>query len=90
MFTLLFILGYTFLGAVIVTIEFIYWVYTGATSIAWAEHLLGILASKLFLQIIIPCIFLDIIRPLLEVALDNVLDKIKTICYNKRVDNQRR
>lgn len=86
MFTLLFILGYTFVGAVLVTIEFIYWVYTGAPSIAWAEHLLGILASKLFLQIIIPCIFLDIIRPLLEVA----LDKIITLCYNKRADNQRR
>ena len=86
MFTLLFILGYTSLGAILVTIELVYWVYTGTPSIAWAEHLLGILASKLFLQIIIPCIFLDIIRPVLEI----VLNKIITIFYNKIADNQRR
>ena len=43
MFTLLFIVGHALLVAVLTIIEFIYWVYTGVGSIAWAEHLLSIL-----------------------------------------------
>lgn len=89
MFTLLFIVGHALLVAVLSTIEFIYWVYTGVGSIAWAEHLLSILISKLFLQIIIPCICLDVI---ISVSGDviNALDKIIKLCYNKIADNQRR
>lgn len=89
MFTLLFIVGYTLLVALITTIEFIHWVYTGVGTLAWAEHLLSILASRLFLQIAIPCIFLDIMVSMSE-HITNALDKIRKMCYNKRVDNKRR
>lgn len=89
MFTLLFIVGYALLVAVITTIEFIHWVYTGVGTLAWAEHLLSILASRLFLQIAIPCICLDIMVSMSEHVI-NALDKIRKMCYNKRVDNQRR
>ena len=89
MFTLLYIVGYALLVAVITTIEFIHLVYTGVGTIAWAEHLLSILASRLFLQIAIPCIFLDIMMSMSEHII-NALDKIRKMCYNKRADNQRR
>ena len=89
MFTLLYIVGYALLVAVITTIEFIHLVYTGVGTLAWAEHLLSILASRLFLQIAIPCIFLDIMVSMSEHII-NALDKIRKLCYNKRVDNQRR
>ena len=49
MVTLLFIFGYAVLIAIITTIEFIHWVYTGIGTLAGAEHLLSILASRLFL-----------------------------------------
>lgn len=89
MFTLLFIVGYALLVALITTIEFIHWVYTGVGTLAWAEHLLSILASRLFLQIAIPCIFIDIMVSMSE-HITNALDKIRKAWYNKRVDNQRR
>lgn len=89
MFTLLYIVGYVLLVVVVTTIEFIHWVYTGIGTLAWAEHLLSILVSRLFLQIAIPCIFLDIMVSMSEHII-NALDKIRKICYNKRVDNQRR
>lgn len=89
MFTLLFIVGYALLVALITTIEFIHWVYTGVGTLAWAEHLLSILASRLFLQIAIPCIFIDIMVSMSEHII-NALDKIRKAWYNKRVDNQRR
>ena len=76
MVTLLFIFGYAVLVAIITTIEFIHWVYTGIGTIAWAEHLLSILASKLFLQIAIPCVFIDMFLP----VMDKILDKIKNLC----------
>lgn len=75
MVTLLFIAGYASLVAVLVTIEFIYWVYTGAGSITWAEHLLSILASKLFLQIAIPCVFIDMFTS----VMDKIVDKINKL-----------
>ena len=75
MVTLLFIFGYAVLVAIITTIEFIHWVYTGIGTIAWAEHLLSILASKLFLQIAIPCVFIDMFLP----VMDKILDKIKKL-----------
>lgn len=82
MFTLLYIVGYALLVAVIVTIEFIHCVYTGVGTIAWAEHLLSILASRLFLQIAISCIFLDITVSMSEHII-NALDKIRKMYYNK-------
>lgn len=75
MVTLLFIFGYAVLVAIITTIEFIHWVYTGIGTIAWAEHLLSILASKLFLQIAIPCVFIDMFLS----VMDEILDKIKRL-----------
>lgn len=75
MVTLLFIFGYAILAAIIVTIEFIHWVYTGVGTIAWAEHLLSILVSKLFLQIAIPCVFIDMFLS----VMDEILDKIKRL-----------
>jgi hypothetical protein len=75
MTTLLFIFGYAILVAIIITIEFIHWVYTGVGTLAWAEHLLSILASKLFLQIAIPCVFIDMLLSLM----DEILDKIKRL-----------
>lgn len=59
MVTRIFMLGYTILILLLIATEFIYWIYTGAWSIAWAEHLLSILMSKLFLQISIPCLLID-------------------------------
>ena len=75
MVTLLFILVYAVLVAIIVTIEFIHWVYTGVGTIAWAEHLLSILASRLFLQLAIPCVFIDMFLS----VMDEILDKIKRL-----------
>ena len=75
MVTLLFIFGYAVLVAIITTIEFIHWVYTGIGTLAWAEHLLSILASKLFLQIAIPCVFIDMFLS----VMDEILDKIKRL-----------
>lgn len=75
MVTLLFIFGYAVLVAIITTIEFIHWVYTGIGTIAWAEHLLSILASRLFLQIAIPCVFIDMFLS----VMDEILDKIKRL-----------
>lgn len=89
MFTLLYIVCYALLVAVITTIEFIHWVYTGVGTLAWAEHLLSILASRLFLQIAIPCVFIDIMVSMSEHII-NALDKIRKAWYNKRADNKRR
>ena len=75
MVTLLFIFGYAVLIAIITTIEFIHWVYTGIGTLAGAEHLLSILASKLFLQIAIPCVFIDMFLS----VMDEILDKIKRL-----------
>lgn len=75
MVTLLFIFGYAVLVAIITTIEFIHWVYTGIGTLAWAEHLLSILASRLFLQIAIPCVFIDMFLS----VMDEILDKIKRL-----------
>ena len=75
MVTLLFIFGYAVLIAIITTIEFIHWVYTGIGAIAWAEHLLSILASRLFLQLAIPCVFIDMFLS----VMDEILDKIKRL-----------
>lgn len=87
MFTLLFIVGYAVLVAVITTIEFIHWVYTGVGTIAWAEYLLSLLASRLFLQIAIPCVFLDIIVSFSGHVI-NALDKIRKVCYNKHANRK--
>ena len=87
MFTLLFIIGYAILVAVITTIEFIHWLYTGIVIIPWAEHLLGILVSKLFLQIAIPCVFLDIMVSVSGHVI-NALDKIRKVCYNKHANRK--
>ena len=78
MVTLLFIFGYAVLVAIITTIEFIHWVYTGVGTIAWAEHLLSILASRLFLQIAIPCVFIDMFLS----VMDEILDKIKRLAVH--------
>lgn len=75
MVTLLFIFGYAVLIAVITTIEFIHWVYTGIGTMAGAEHLLSILASRLFLQLAIPCVFIDMFLS----VMDEILDKIKRL-----------
>ena len=75
MVTLLFIFGYAVLIAIITTIEFIHWVYTGIGTMAGAEHLLSILASRLFLQLAIPCVFIDIFLS----VMDEILDKIKRL-----------
>ena len=75
MVTLLFIFGYAVLIAIITTIEFIHWVYTGIGTLACAEHLLNILASRLFLQIAIPCVFIDMFLS----VMDEILDKIKRL-----------
>ena len=86
MVTLLFIFGYTILVAIITTIEFIHWVYTGIGTLAWAEYLLNILASKLFLQIAIPCVFIDMFLP----VMDKILDKIKNLWYTLRVNRNKK
>ena len=75
MVTLLFIFGYAVLIAIITTIEFIHWVYTGIGTLAGAEHLLSILASRLFLQLVIPCVFIDMFLS----VMDEILDKIKRL-----------
>ena len=75
MVTLLFIFGYAVLIAIITTIEFIHWVYTGIGTMAGAEHLLSILASRLFLQIAIPCVFIDMFLS----VMDEILDKINNL-----------
>ena len=75
MVTLLFIFGYAVLIAIITTIEFIHWVYTGIGTLAGAEHLLSILASRLFLQLAIPCVFIDMCLS----VMDEILDKIKRL-----------
>ena len=75
MVTLLFIFGYAVLVAIITTIEFIHWVYTGIGTLAGAEHLLSILASRLFLQLAIPCVFIDMFLS----VMDEILDKIKRL-----------
>lgn len=75
MVTLLFIFGYAVLIAIITTIEFIHWVYTGIGTLAGAEHLLSILASRLFLQLAIPCVFIDMFLS----VMDEILDKIKRL-----------
>ena len=75
MFTLLFIVGYASLVVLLVTIEFIHWVYTGVGTLAWAEHLLSILTSRLFLQIAVPCVFIDMFLS----VMDEILDKIKRL-----------
>ena len=75
MVTLLFIFGYAVLIAIITTIEFVHWVYTGIGTMACAEHLLSILASRLFLQLAIPCVFIDMFLS----VMDEILDKIKRL-----------
>ena len=87
MFTLLFIVGYAVLVALITTIEFIHWVYTGVGTLTWAEHLLSLLASRLFLQIAIPCVFLDIMVSVSGHVI-NALDKIRKVCYNKHANRK--
>ena len=76
MVTLLFIFGYAVLIAIITTIEFIHWVYTGIGTLACAEHLLSILASRLFLQILFPCLLIDILIS----VMDDILDKMNKLC----------
>ena len=83
MVTLLFIFGYAVLIAIITTIEFIHWVYTGIGTLAGAEHLLSILASRLFLQLAIPCVFIDMFLS----VMDEILDKTNKLWYTLRVNS---
>ena len=79
MITRIFMLGYTILILLLIATEFIYWIYTGAWSIAWAEHLLSILMSRLFLQISIPCLLIDFA---IAVLIENV--DVAEIIYTVR------
>ena len=84
MVTLLFIFGYAVLIAIITTIEFIHWVYTGIGTLAGAEHLLSILMSRLFLQISIPCLLIDFAIIVLSETIDvaNVIYTVRKY-FNK-------
>ena len=78
MVTLLFIFGYAVLIAIITTIVFIHWVYTGIGTLAGAEHLLSILASRLFLQFAFFCVFIVFFLS----VMDEILDKIKRLAVH--------
>ena len=75
MVTGIFLVGYAIIIIVLGATECLHWVYTGVGTIAWAEHLLSILASRLFLQIAIPCVFIDMFLS----VMDEILDKIKRL-----------
>ena len=75
MFTEIFFVGYAIILIALGVVDCLHWVYTGIGTLAWAEYLLNILASKLFLQIAIPCVFIDMFLP----VMDKILDKIKNL-----------
>ena len=75
MVTGIFLVGYTIIIIVLGATECLHWVYTGIGNIAWIDNLMKILLSRLFLQILFPCIFID----MFVLVVSDIVDKINKL-----------
>lgn len=75
MVTGIFLVIYAVIIIVLGVTECLYWVYTGIGEVEFIDNLMKILLSRLFLQILFPCLLID----MLISVMDEILDKIKRL-----------
>ena len=75
MVTGIFLVIYAVIIIVLGVTECLYWVYTGIGHIECVDSIIKILLGRLFLQLAIPCVFIDMFLSIM----DEILDKIKRL-----------
>ena len=75
MVTGIFLVIYAVIIIVLGVTECLYWVYTGIGHIECVDSIIKILLGRLFLQLAIPCVFIDMFLS----VMDEILDKIKRL-----------
>ncbi len=75
MVTEIFFVGYAIILIALGVVDCLHWVYTGVGEVEFIDNLMKILLSRLFLQILFPCLFIDMFLS----CMDEILDKIKRL-----------
>ena len=75
MVTGIFLVIYAVIIIILGVTECLYWVYTGIGHIECIDSITKILLGRLFLQILFPCLFIDMFIS----VMDEILDKIKRL-----------
>ena len=75
MFTEIFFVGYAIILIALGVGDCLHWVYTGVGEVEFIDNLMKILLSRLFLQILFPCLLIDMLLS----VMDDILDKIKRL-----------
>ena len=83
MFTEIFFVGYAIILIALGVVDCLHWVYTGVGEVEFIDNLMKILLSRLFLQILFPCLLIDLFIS----VMDNMLDNLKNLWYNIRVNS---
>ena len=86
MVTGIFLVIYAVIIIVLGVTECLHWVYTGVGEVEFIDNLMKILLSRLFLQILFPCLFID----MLISVMDDILDNLKNLWYNIRVNRNKK
>ena len=75
MFTEIFFVGYAIILIALGVGDCLHWVYTGVGEVEFIDNLMKILLSRLFLQILFPCLLIDMFIS----VMDDILDKINRL-----------
>lgn len=86
MFTEIFFVGYAIILIALGVVDCLHWVYTGIGEVEFIDNLMKILLSRLFLQILFPCLFIDMFIS----VMDDILDNLKNLWYNIRVNRNKK
>lgn len=86
MFTEIFFVGYAIILLALGIVDCLHWVYTGVGEVEFIDNLMKILLSRLFLQILFPCLLID----MLISVMDDILDNLKNLWYNIRVNRNKK
>lgn len=86
MFTEIFFVGYAIILIALGVGDCLHWVYTGVGEVEFIDNLMKILLSRLFLQILFPCLLIDLFIS----VMDDMLDKINNLWYNIRVNRNKK
>lgn len=86
MVTGIFLVIYAVIIIVLGVTECLYWVYTGVGHIECIDSIIKILLGRLFLQILFPCLFIDMFIS----VMDDMLDNLKNLWYNIRVNRNKK
>ena len=86
MVTATFLVIYAIIIIVLGATECLHWVYTGVGHIEYIDSIMKILLGRLFLQILFPCIFIDMFLS----VIDDLLDNLKNLWYTIKVNRNRK